>query len=107
MGRSLDTHIVLAIAVNSLTILTTIHAQDFQDEFGDRLQGRQTLPIAWLEGSRTLMLIMTLVWFFVLISISPVKDFYAAAFAGIGAIVSMRLYFQRSAGSDELSYLLL
>jgi hypothetical protein len=44
-SNSLDIPILLTIAVNALVILTTIHAQGFYDEVGDRLQGRRTLPI--------------------------------------------------------------
>jgi len=104
-GDSLDNPILLAIAVNGLIILTTIHAQDFYDEIGDRLQGRKTLPIVWPEASRTLMLVMTLTWSLGLLSISPVNYLYATAFFYLGALVGMRFYFQRDIVSDTSSYL--
>ena len=104
-GDSLDTPIVLSIAVNSLIILTTIHAQDFYDEIGDRLQGRQTLPIVWQEASRIFMLIMTLAWSFGLLSIKPINQLCATAFFGLGALVGMRFYFQRDVDSDRTSFL--
>ena len=90
--------------VNALIILTTIHAQDFYDEMGDRLQGRQTLPIIWPEESRTLILIMTVTWSFGLLSTSTVNHVYATPFFGLGALIGMRFYFQRDVDSDRVSY---
>ena len=103
-GHSLGGPIVLAIAVNALIILTTIHAQDFQDEVGDRLQGRQTLPIVCPETSRALMLVVPLAWSFGLLSISAVNHHYAVAFSGLAALVGMRFYFERDVDSDKLTY---
>ena len=101
---SLETPIIMSIAVNALIILTTIHSQDFYDELGDRLQGRQTLPIVWQEASRMSMLIMTLAWSFGLLSIKPINHLYATAFFGLGALVGMRFYAQRDVDSDRTSY---
>lgn len=102
--HSLDGSILLVITVNSLVILTTIHAQDFQDEIGDRLQSRQTLPIVWPEASRALILVMSLAWSFGLLSISAVNHLHAVAFVGLGALVGMRFYFERNVDSDKVSY---
>ena len=95
---------MFSIAVNALIILTTIHAQDFCDEIGDRLQDRQTVPIVWPEASRITILIMTIVWSFGLFRITAINSLYGTAFFGIGALVGMRFYFQRDADSDRLSY---
>jgi len=100
-----DTPIVLSIAVNALIILTTIHAQDFYDEVGDRLQGRQTLPIVWPEASRIIMLLMTLAWSFGLLWVTSIDHLYSTVFFGLGALVGMRFYLQRDIDSDRLSYI--
>ena len=95
---------MFSIATNALIILTTIHAQDFYDEIGDRLHGRQTLPIVWPETSRIIMLFMTLAWSFGLPRLTAVDPLYATVFFGLGALVSLRFYFQRDVDSDRLSY---
>jgi hypothetical protein len=95
---------MLSIAVNALIILTTIHAQDFCDEIGDRHQGRQTLPIVWPEASRIAILTMTLSWSYGLLWTSVINPLYATAFFGSGVLVGMRFYFQRDVESDRLSY---
>ncbi len=87
-----------------MIILTTIHAQDFYDEIGDRLEDRQTLPIVWPEASRTIMLFMTLAWSFGLLWVISIGPLYATAFLGLGVLVGMRFYFQRDVDSDRLSF---
>ena len=46
----------------ALVVLETIHAQDFEDERGDRVQGRKTIPIAVPYGSRWLMAVGVTGW---------------------------------------------
>ena len=94
----------LAIAVNALIILTTIHAQDFYDEIGDRQGGRRTVPIVWPEASRVIILVVIPAWSYGLLSISSINHSYASAFFGLGALISLRFYFQRSTDSDRVSY---
>jgi len=53
---------LVSFAINALIILSTIHAQDFRDEVGDKLMGRQTIPIVWPEGSRVWILVMLTAW---------------------------------------------
>ena len=103
-SHSPGTPILLAIAINALIILTTIHAQDFYDEIGDQFQGRQTLPIAWPEASRTFMLVLVPAWSYGLLWTSTANHLCATAFFGLGALVGMRFYFQRDVDSDRLSY---
>jgi 4-hydroxybenzoate polyprenyltransferase len=103
-SHSLDTPIVISIVVNALVILTTVHSQDFCDVVGDRLRGRQTLPIVWPEASRIILVFMVLAWSFGLLWVTSINQFYATAFFGLGALVSMRFYFKRDADSDRLSY---
>jgi 4-hydroxybenzoate polyprenyltransferase len=51
---SISNHNTRAEATIALIIGTTIHAQDFRDVEGDKLNGRTTLPILLPRGSRWL-----------------------------------------------------
>ncbi|KAJ6477561.1 hypothetical protein C8R45DRAFT_1054526 [Mycena sanguinolenta] len=55
--------------LNALIILTTIHAQDFRDELGDRAVGRRTIPTEMPEVGRTAILIGILAWSIVIRSL--------------------------------------
>ncbi|KAI0767688.1 hypothetical protein C8Q74DRAFT_1318229 [Fomes fomentarius] len=48
--------------LNSLVIMTTIQAQDFQDVEGDTTAGRWTLPMAYPTASRLSMVILLPAW---------------------------------------------
>ena len=87
-----------------MIILTTIHAQDFCDEIGDRLHGRQTLLIIWPEASCISMLLIIFVWSFGLPWLTAIDPLYATVFFGSGVLVGLRFYFQRDVDSDRLSY---
>ncbi|OSD02318.1 hypothetical protein PYCCODRAFT_1367966 [Trametes coccinea BRFM310] len=92
----------LSIAI----VLTTIHAQDFQDEAGDRLTNRRTIPIVMPRLGRLSMLIMPILWSVGLAigwSRSPVLS---AILFCLGVTVGLRFYLWRSAGADRTSYIL-
>ena len=71
---------------------------------GDRLHGRQTLPIVWPEASRTTILFLILAWSFGLPRLAAVDPLYATVFFGSGVLVGLRFYFKRDVDSDRLSY---
>ncbi|KAH7909467.1 UbiA prenyltransferase family-domain-containing protein [Hygrophoropsis aurantiaca] len=52
----------LAIALSTCVFITTLHAQDFKDEEGDRLIGRKTLPIVFPSLSRASIMIGLPLW---------------------------------------------
>ena len=43
-------------------------------------------------------------WSYGLLSISSTNHLYALVFFGLGALISLRFYFQRSIDSDRVSY---
>lgn len=68
---------------------TTSHAQDFRDEEGDRLVGRQTLPLAYPTLSRTTFAASLSAWSVVLAFIWDIDIVCASALAVLGTIVGV------------------
>ncbi|KAJ8482009.1 hypothetical protein ONZ51_g5633 [Trametes cubensis] len=76
----------LSIAI----VLTTVHAQDFRDEVGDRIAQRLTIPIVMPEIGRYQIESRVL----------------SLALVCLGIVVGMRFYSLRIASSDHTSYVL-
>ncbi len=89
-------------------VFTTIHAQDFYDEAGDRLDNRRTLPIVMPEVARVSMPIFMTAWSVVLGIrwFSSVNALCALCFALFGFGVGLRFYLYRSYQADKFSFLL-
>ncbi|KAK0477956.1 hypothetical protein IW261DRAFT_1338127 [Armillaria novae-zelandiae] len=93
-----------AILRGALIVLTTIHAQDFQDVPGDRIQGRKALPIVAPTTSRISMILL-LVWSMWLGAIS--QAVVAQIFLVLVAIVvGGRFMLFRTVPADRISYIL-
>ncbi|KAK0215513.1 UbiA prenyltransferase family [Armillaria fumosa] len=93
-----------AIFRGALIVLTTIHAQDFQDVPGDRIQGRKTLPIVAPTASRISMILL-LMWSMWLGAISQTA--VAQGFLILAAIVvGGRFMLFRTVHADHISYIL-
>ena len=97
---------IVAQALLSLVILTTIQAQDFKDVAGDGLIGRRTLPLAYPRGSRVLMAVLLPAWSLLL------SYMYAEAGAMLiactillGTATGVRFLFESSRKRDEESYM--
>ncbi|PBK68618.1 hypothetical protein ARMSODRAFT_988745 [Armillaria solidipes] len=89
---------------SALIVLTTIHAQDFQDVPGDRIQGRKTLPIVAPTASRICMILL-LMWSMWLGAISQTA--VAQVFLISAAIVvGGRFMLFRTVPADRISYIL-
>ena len=58
----MDRRVLLTHLGGALVVLTTIHAQDFEDEQGDRVQGRKTMPIVMPYASRLTMAVGLTGW---------------------------------------------
>ncbi|KAK0445795.1 hypothetical protein EV421DRAFT_293005 [Armillaria borealis] len=105
-----DTHEVLgdliteALLRGALIVLTTIHAQDFQDVPGDRIQGRKTLPIVAPAASRISMILLLLMWSMWLGAISTALSRVFLVSAAI--VVGGRFMLFRTVSADRLSYIL-
>ncbi|KAG7439183.1 uncharacterized protein BT62DRAFT_1081756 [Guyanagaster necrorhizus] len=96
--------ITKALLRGALIVLTTIHAQDFQDVPGDRIQGRKTLPIVAPVGSRISMILFLLTWSMWLGALSTALSHIFLLSAAV--IVGSRFLLFRSVPSDRLSYIL-
>ncbi|KAM5546019.1 hypothetical protein V8D89_000145 [Ganoderma adspersum] len=102
----LNMEFMSAHLVNVLIILTTIHAQDFQDIEGDRASGRVSLPIAYPSVSRASMAILLPGWSMVIALISGLRPLAFAGLVLLGASVGAMFYMnttQRCA-RDKVAY---
>lgn len=98
----------MALAAHYLSIaivFTTIHAQDFRDEVGDRQEKRRTIPIVMPEAGRLSMPVGLLAWSLALgmLRLSPV---IRVSLIAMGGFVGLRFYCLRTAEADKTSYLL-
>ncbi|EJF57469.1 hypothetical protein DICSQDRAFT_69381 [Dichomitus squalens LYAD-421 SS1] len=85
-------------------VLTTIHAQDFQDEEGDRVQKRRTIPIVMPAAGRLSMPVGLTLWSLGLSEGWHLPNAHRLALITIGLYVGSRFYFLRSPGADKTSY---
>ncbi|KAI0031470.1 UbiA prenyltransferase family-domain-containing protein [Vararia minispora EC-137] len=104
-GHTLQARTVLSFCCNAAIILTTIHAQDFRDEVGDKRLGRMTLPIAFSQASRITIWVFLLSWSLGLSIFCATNYILAAAFCTLAMIVGARFYFWRDVEADQRSYL--
>ncbi|KJA28900.1 hypothetical protein HYPSUDRAFT_33340 [Hypholoma sublateritium FD-334 SS-4] len=96
---------IFPVIVNAFIILTTIHAQDFRDEEGDRHEGRRTIPIVAPWISRVTMPILLLSWSLLITArVAPVLvDWFILL---LGWVVGVRFYYLRTRSADDTSYAL-
>lgn len=94
------------LGVIALTIFTTVHMQDIPDQGGDRVRGRNTVPLVLGDGPArwTVMSTMSVcslglpmfwnlnLWGFPMI------------FVGIGAMVIWRVFAKRSVNEDKVTW---
>jgi 4-hydroxybenzoate polyprenyltransferase len=92
------------LIASSLIVLTTIHAADFRDEEGDRLEGKKTMPISFPEGSRIVMLASLVVWSSALSVLWNLNAILASILQITGAVVGLRFMYRRNAAADRMSY---
>lgn len=97
---------VLAHYLSIAIVFTTIHAQDFQDEAGDRLEKRLTIPIVMPQFGRLSMPIGLLVWSWILAAYWSRSMTLSWAVISLGALVGGRFYFLRTPESDRASYVI-
>ncbi|KAF8164744.1 UbiA prenyltransferase family [Crassisporium funariophilum] len=96
----------LSIFIISAILATTIQTQDFQDVQGDKLVGRQTLPIAFPNISRYTPLISLVIWSLYLTSMWEIDIPGSVGFTCLAIIVGVRYYLWRTTKDDQFSYLL-
>lgn len=102
----LDYRVVLTHLGGALVVLTTIHAQDFEDEAGDKAIGRKTLPIVSPYWSRCTMFIGMTTWSVALSTFWTFKLFQSSMFVGFGIIVGARYLVFHGQRENKRSYLL-
>ena len=100
----MTTHRTSSFAINALIILSTIHAQDFRDEVGDKLRGRRTLPIVWPEESRILILLMLTAWAVGLSWACGLAPLFSVPFCALAFFTGLRFFCMRTAEADRVSY---
>ncbi|KAH8110328.1 UbiA prenyltransferase family-domain-containing protein [Phellopilus nigrolimitatus] len=104
--HTLDTTALLAIACSMGIFATTIQAQDFEDEPGDRAVGRQTLPIVAPSLARPTLLLAILAWSIGLSFLWELSLAYSAAFVALGTIVGLRFVLWGGVEVDHRSFIL-
>ncbi|KAG1894188.1 UbiA prenyltransferase family [Suillus fuscotomentosus] len=103
IGSSIDSIWVHAVAFSSVVFATTIHAQDFKDEEGDRLAGRRTLVTLFPDFARTSMMIGIPLWSLCLSRLWKVDLVSSIAFIAYGTIIGARFMVYRTAGAHKQS----
>ncbi|KAG1813598.1 UbiA prenyltransferase family-domain-containing protein [Suillus subaureus] len=93
----------LAVALSSTAFATTLHAQDFKDEEGDRLTGRRTLPTIFPKAVRFSMMLGIPLWSFGLSHIWKLDSLSTTAFVAYGAYVGARFVMYDSVAADKQS----
>ncbi|KAG1786893.1 UbiA prenyltransferase family [Suillus plorans] len=103
IGSSIDNIGACAVAFSSVVFATTLHAQDFKDEEGDRLTGRRTLVTLFPTFARMSMMIGTPLWSFYLSRLWKVDLVCSLAFVAYGTIVGARFVVYRTASAHKQS----
>ncbi|KAG1780075.1 hypothetical protein EV702DRAFT_1178228 [Suillus placidus] len=93
----------LAVALSSTAFATTLHAQDFKDEEGDRLTGRRTLPTMFPKAARLSMMVGIPLWSFGLSCVWNIDALSTTAFVVYGAFVGTRFVMYDTVGADKQS----
>lgn len=102
-NSSIDKAGALAVALSSTVFATTLHAQDFKDEEGDRLTGRRTLPTIFPKAARFSMMIGIPLWSFGLSCVWKIDALSTTAFVVYGAFVGTRFVMYDTVGADKQS----
>ncbi len=92
--------------LNAAMIFTTVHAQDFADERGDRLKGRRTIPIVMPKVGRLSIVVGLMTWSTILTYQYALPVQVTFALVSMGAYTGGRYYYARSPAADRHSYLL-
>lgn len=102
----LDSTAVLAICLSAGIFFSTIHTQDFKDCDGDRLVGRETIPIVFPNHGRKTVVVALLAWSFALSRIWNLDTLLASGFLGFAAFIGARFLLYTSIADDQVSFYL-
>ncbi|KAG2360756.1 UbiA prenyltransferase family [Suillus spraguei] len=92
-----------AVALNCAVFATTLHAQDFKDEEGDRFIGRRTLVTLFPTFARVSMVIGVPLWSFFLSRLWSVDLTCSVVFMAYGIVVGGRFMVYRTSSADKQS----
>ena len=101
---SISTRSEISFVINALIIVSTIYAQDFRDEIGDKRMGRRTIPILWPEGSRIGIFMALVTWSIGLSWACELGWLFAVPFCVLAMFVGLRFLWKRTAEADQRSY---
>jgi 4-hydroxybenzoate polyprenyltransferase len=101
---TISTRSEISFAINALIIVSTIYAQDFRDEIGDKRMGRRTIPILWPEGSRIGIFMVLVAWSIGLCWACELGSLFAVPFCILAVFVGSRFLRKRTAEADQRSY---
>ncbi|KAI0067242.1 hypothetical protein BV25DRAFT_1819550 [Artomyces pyxidatus] len=103
-ARTLDHVEIWAICLNAAVYATTIHAQDFRDEQGDRALGRTTVPLALPSIGRYVVLVALLAWSAGVSFVWRLDFATASAFCMLGLYIGIRFVSLKTVTADQVSF---
>ncbi|KAG2046710.1 hypothetical protein BDR06DRAFT_898725 [Suillus hirtellus] len=99
----LEPNALLAVLLSIAMFATTLQAQDFKDQEGDRSIGRQTLPIAHPSPARVSMFIGLPIWSICLTQVWRIDAYCSVAFVSYSGLIGLRFMVCKTAQADRLS----
>ncbi|KAK7014388.1 UbiA prenyltransferase family [Favolaschia claudopus] len=100
----LDGIAILSIAISAGIFLTTIHAQDFKDEEGDRAIGRRTIPIVLPTIARYTVIVPLTIWSAGLSLVWKLGIIETAAFIMLALSVGAQYLASSTVKADQVSF---
>jgi 4-hydroxybenzoate polyprenyltransferase len=83
---------------------TTIQAQDFKDEEGDRAVGRRTIPIVFPSFARWTVIVPLLMWSSGLSLLWGLDVTTSLCFITLGLFVGVQFLISKTVKSDQISF---
>lgn len=99
----LEPNALLAVLLSIAMFATTLQAQDFKDQEGDRSIGRRTLPIAHPSPARVSMFIGLPMWSICLTQVWRMDAYCSVAFVLYSGLIGLRFMVCKTTQADRLS----
>lgn len=99
----LEPDALVAVLLSIAMFATTLQAQDFKDQEGDRSIGRRTLPIAHPSPARVSMFVGLPMWSICLTRVWGMDAFCSVAFIFYSGLVGFRFMVYKTTQADRLS----
>jgi hypothetical protein len=100
----INTVAVLAVCISGGIFATTIHAQDFRDVEGDRLIGRQTLPIVFPNIAKYTVIGPLIIWSIALSYIWQLDLAFACIFCYLAFFVGFCFLNAQTVKDKQVAY---